>query len=396
MLNLRVTLVTGTYSPAKCGVGDYTQLLSDALASRGADVSVITSSYIGVPYRSGNPDVLPIVDNWSLPNAWKVLRSILGTRPDIVHFQFPTSEYYSHRLFDLLVPIIRLWPKSIKIIVTLHESISVKKSIVPGLFRPLRHWLSCSWTDAIIVVAESSREQIVNLSSRVKRIPCQVIPIASNIPVSQLGSDQLSRLREQQGISKSDILLSYFGFIHPCKGFEHLIEVLKCLRGEGVPAKLIVLGELSDANPYHRQLLSSFADQNYEDCVRVMGHLTRNDVADLLAMSDACVLPFLDGVHPKRGSFLAAAQQGVLIVTTSNEKSGLSSTENVFYARPGDITGMASAIQKFATRRLPPRISSWRSWASVADEHLQFFRQILDSGEATHSMPTVEQGNRLS
>src|ERR1700704_5215228 len=97
--SLRVCVVTGTYPPARCGIGDYTALLCTALADSGAHVSVITPGYLGAAYREGNPTVLPAVNNWSMRNAARLVRSILGCAPDIVHFQFPTSDYY---LFHVL------------------------------------------------------------------------------------------------------------------------------------------------------------------------------------------------------------------------------------------------------------------------------------------------------
>jgi glycosyltransferase involved in cell wall biosynthesis len=386
MSPLRVCIVAGSYPPALCGVGDYTELLSTALASSGVEVSVITSAYLGTPYRSGNPTVLPIVKEWSLATAGRILWNILRTRPDIVHFQFPTTEYHSHRVFDLLVPMVALWPKSIKTVLTLHEYSSVKKSLIPGLFRPLRTWLSCTGTDAIIVVAESYRDLIRDFSSRMRRIPFKVIPIASNIPVFQMSLEQLQKLRQQTGIAEKEIVLSYFGFIHPSKGFEQVLEVLKVLRNQGIPAKLIVLGELSNANSYHQRLRALITQKPFADSVKVMGHLNRDEVANCLAMSDACVLPFVDGLHPKRGSFLAAVQQGVLTVTTSVEKSGMFLDENVFYAKPGDIEEMAKAVCRYSARRVPAGVHPRRTWGSVADEHLEFFNQLLGGEKANLSL----------
>ncbi|HXN53039.1 MAG TPA: glycosyltransferase [Candidatus Acidoferrum sp.] len=200
--------------------------------------------------------------------------------------------------------------------------------------------------------------------------------------------DQLQKLREHAGISKNDVLLSYFGFIHPSKGFEQVLDVLKYLRRQGVPAKLLVLGELSSSNSYHQQLLAEIAKEDLLHSVKIKGHLDRSEVANYLAMSDACILPFVDGLHPKRGSFLAAAQQGLLTVTTSMDGSGLSVDENVFYAKPGDIKAMANAVQSYGTRRLPAGAFPVRSWGAVADEHLAFFGNLFASETAGHLLQT--------
>jgi len=118
---LRICLVSGTYPPARCGVGDYTERLAGALVDQGAEVSVITSSYLE-PTSTANPTVLPVVNSWAMGSGLEVVRRILQTQPQIVHFQFPTTEYYSHRLFDLLVAMLKLWPRRTKLVVTLHET----------------------------------------------------------------------------------------------------------------------------------------------------------------------------------------------------------------------------------------------------------------------------------
>ena len=374
---VRICLVSGTYPPARCGVGDYTERLAEALVDRGAEVSVVTSSYLGTQRSAANPTVLPVVDSWAIREGPRVLRHILRTQPQVVHFQFPTTEYYPHRLFDLLVPTIKLWPYSPKVAVTLHEPMTVTKSVIPGVFRPLRHWLSGAWTDALIVVDESYRDQFWGVSAGMRKVPCKVIPIASNIPVSKMQRGELQKLREHEGISDGVVVLSYFGFIQPRKGFEQVLDILNILRNRRFAAKLIVVGELSDRNPYHREIIERINSEKLANWIQTSGHLEPIAASNYLAMSDVCVLPFLDGVHPKRGSFLAAAQQGTLIVTTSTKKKGLFPDENVYYAVPGDVEEMAKAVQEFSGRRLASCSPSVRTWKSVADEHFELFDLIL-------------------
>lgn len=374
---LRICLVSGTYPPARCGVGDYTERLALALVDRGAKVSVVTSSYLGTPPSAVNPTVLPVVDSWAMGSGLKVLRSILRTQPQIVHFQFPTTEYYAHRLFDLLVTMLRLWPNPAKVVVTLHESVSVTKTVIPGIFRPLRHWLSGAWTDAFIVVEESYRNSFWGVSSRMHKVPFKVIPIASNIPVCTMQRDALRKLRETEGIADNVAAISYFGFVQPRKGFEQVLDILTILKNRGFSVKLLLVGDLSESNPYHRELIERISKDGLKNLVRVLGHVDRVSASNYLAMTDACVLPFLDGVHPKRGSFLAAAQQGTFVVTTSTGKKGLFPDENVYYATPGDVEDMAGALQHLSGRRLPGCSFPWPTWESVADGHLELFNQIL-------------------
>ena len=370
---LRVCIVTASYPPARCGIGDYTALLCTALASNGTHVSVVTSGDQGTAYRDGNPTVLPVVHNWSLLNGARIIRAILKCKPDIVHFQFPTNGY-----FDMLAPILGLLPKGPKVVVTMHEPMSVKPSRLPWLFRPIRNWLSIALADAIIVVAQSYAEFLQGVSERIRRIPCELIPIASNIPVSQLSTEGVREVRRQLGIPQGTLVLTHFGFVHPRKGFDQVLDLIKVLEQRKVPAVLLVLGELPGRDPYQRDLLDRISiDPVLRSAVKILGYLDSDAIADHLAVSDACVLPFVDGVHPKRGSFLAALDQGIFIVTTSDPPKGYIADENVYYAKRGDVDEMALAVQRHAALRKSAASHSVRTWEAVAQEHLGLFKRLL-------------------
>ena len=370
---LRVCIVTASYPPARCGVGDYTALLSTALASNGTHISVVTSGHQGTVCRDGNPTVLPVVHNWSLLNVARVIRAILKCKPDIVHFQFPTNGY-----FDVLVPILGVLPKGPKVVVTMHEPLSVKPSRLPWVFRPIRNWLSIASADAIIVVAQSYAEFLHGVSERMRRIPCELVPIASNIPVSQLSTEAVREVRRQLGIPRGTLVLTYFGFVHARKGFDQVLDLIKILEQRKVAAVILVLGELLGRDPYQKDLLDRISnDPVLRSAVKVLGYLDSDAIADHLAVSDACVLPFVDGVHPKRGSFLAALDQGIFIVTTSDPPKGYIADENVYYAKQGDIDAMALAVQRHAAPRRSAASHPVRTWEAVAQEHLRLFKRLL-------------------
>jgi glycosyltransferase involved in cell wall biosynthesis len=206
------------------------------------------------------------------------------------------------------------------------------------------------------------------------------------IPVSGLSPEQRREFRGQAGMPEGEVVLSFFGFIRPHKGFERALDVVKLLRRRGVAAVLLVLGELADGDAYHRELRLRIAQDGLEGCVKVLGYLPHDAVSDYLMVSDACILPFVDGVHPKSGSFLAAVAQGVLTITTSTERTGLSETENVYYARPGDVEGMAAAAEQYAGRRLAARSGQRRTWDQVAREHIEFFEELLRPGKSCFSL----------
>ena len=139
----------------------------------------------------------------------------------------------------------------------------------------------------------------------------------------------------------------------------------------------MVVGELCERDPYQRSILEKLKIENLSSCFFVTGYLDRLSVANYLAMSDACILPFPDGVRPQSTSFLAAVSQGVLTVTTSEDKRGLDEENNIFYCAPNDSKSMAAAALKFGGRRAHGMVS--QSWRSIADEHLRLYTALYSS-----------------
>jgi glycosyltransferase involved in cell wall biosynthesis len=386
-------MVIESYPPARCGGGDATSILARNLARMGAEVSVVTSAYYHIPFHSGNPTVLPLVESWSLTNARKALKAVLETRPDVVHFQWPSPVYAPFQLFDFLPPMVKLFKPSTRLVITFHEPLvgpdrlqRVTQRLFGRLCLPATIWACVCFADGIIVVAESYREALRAASRRMRRIPIKLVSNAANIPASQLRPAQLAELRAQMGLKDGTLVLSHFGFTRPDKGFECLFSILELLRQRGISAQLVVLGYLSDSNPYHRSLLSRAAEGSFRGQIRVMGHLDPVTVANWLAASDACIFPFTQGLHPKAASILAATIQGVFTVTTSTARRGLDEAENVYYALPSDVEEMAVAVRKYAGRRVPRGSFPWRTPEQVAEDNLQLYEQLLSHRKAGGSV----------
>lgn len=379
--SIRVCMISGTYPPAHCGVGDYTALLCDSLAARGVEVTVLTSSFLGAPARSTGPTVRPVVRGWSPWHASEIVGRLRDCGAQIYHFQTPTA-VYGHRLLPhLLIPLVRRLVGTAKVVVTLHEITPLSAYTHPAkaAMKALRAWLSSQGVDVAVVTGEPDRICLEMITRLPGRVACEVIPIGSNIPVSTLTPERAREVRHQIGLSDHSTLISYFGFVNPSKGFEDALNVVKLLGKRGSDAKLVVLSELNRHDRYHRALLRRVTQGGLWDRVKVMGYLDPNRVADVLAASDACLLPFRGGLHPKNTSFLAAAAQGAYVVTTDRDRTGYSEQENVHYSRPGDVIGMADAIS--LARQRPRRLGHGNSasWGLIAHKHIELYERLLRS-----------------
>lgn len=114
---MRILLITGSFPPMKCGVGDYTSHLARALSKRAnASVAVLTSVSAN-PVFDPDVEVLPVLSKWGLRDIPAVVDIARKWRPDIVHVQYPTLVY---GLIQWLIPAL-MWTMRIPTVQTWHE-----------------------------------------------------------------------------------------------------------------------------------------------------------------------------------------------------------------------------------------------------------------------------------
>lgn len=392
---LAVCMVAGTYPPARCGVGDHSEQLCEALAARGVSTTVLTSSYLGVHRHERAKNqlaVLPLIKGWSPLHFLHCLGRILNVPADVYHFQFPNTQVSKRLLPFALVPVLKLLRRRSKVVVTFHEPpvVGRRSGFVKSLGRFAQSWLCVHGTDALVVL-ESGYEPILKVAFRHARsVPFMISPNAAIIPKSELGPQQLKSLRTRFAKNGDGPLIAYVGYINPAKGIENVFDVLKILRSRGLPARLLVLAELSPQNAYHRLVARRLAEERLDASASVLGFLDRVSVANHLAASDVCILPFVDGVGPKSGTFLAAVTQGVFTITTSADGHGLDKFENVYYTAPGDAQDMANAAQRYAGRKGPGRSTRLDDWLKIASMHIDFYQSLfVDSAQADNSQVPI-------
>jgi glycosyltransferase involved in cell wall biosynthesis len=265
-----ILMVSGSWPPQVCGVGDYSEMLSRALEKRGASV---------LRYAS---------DGFSRVYSRKIIGEIDTFDCDLIHIQYPTAGYGRSVTPSVLARTVRHKP----VVVTLHEY---------ALFRWYRRlWFSPFAHRCAARIFTMDNEQ--NLFQR--RFPARrgldlTIEIASNIPAS-------APTRRQSG------RVCYFGLIWPGKGVEDFLDL--CLAARANAADLTF--ELIGAVPEHHQRYADEILRRASACgVHISLGLPDEGVADRLANASFAYLPFPDGASVKRGTLAAAVVNGLIVVT---------------------------------------------------------------------------------
>lgn len=303
---MKICFIVGAFPNMKCGIGDYTNILAYELSKRGAEISIITS-------KKGNSENLDfkiynICEKWDMKDKRNIINLLKDIKPDYVHIQYPSDEYRKNVMINFLPKTIKRYI-GCKVVITIHEFDSC------SLLGKIRNSISAFFADKTIVVETNYINSIKKYIIK-KNFDIEEINISSNIPKVILNDVEKKQILKKYNIN-GEYCISYFGFANPNKGIENLLYAISNLSD----TKLLFIGELIESNEYHISLLKMIDDLNIKDRIIITGFMKDpKDVAKHLATSNLCVLPFKYGVSQRNGSFLAAYNQNISVLTTTKDK----------------------------------------------------------------------------
>lgn len=361
---MRVLLVTGSFPPMKCGVGDYTASLAEALSRQeDAEVAVLTR----VEGRASEVDpkvqVNAVVKDWGMADLPRIIGVLRGSRPDVVHLQFPTQGYRGR--VPWLLPLL-VGATGVTTVQTWHEYL---------------HEAGSNWRDFAIAIAPSLisvvREDYGEKIPRRYRWllggrTFHYIPSASSIPTVLVDTSERASIREKWG-SQGRSLVAYFGFLYEHKGIDLLFQIADPQKDH-----LVILGEFDRRDPYQDRIWQLANQGAWRGRAEIAGFQPSREVSRLLAVADAVVLPFRKGGGEWNTSLLAARAQGTFVLTTSWERRGYAGADNVYYANPGDVHEMRTALRRYiGQRREASPGETEERWDLIADSHMRLYQGRL-------------------
>jgi len=348
----------------KCGVGDYTAQLAEALGKLSNTAVAVLTRKEGGPCKPENTvEVFPVIRRWDLSEFFQIASIVKRWRPDIIHFQFPAQGYRG--VLPVLLPgLLSLFRA--QIVQTWHEYFTKENidcGVLPLLISP----------GNIIVVRPEYKSHMPPLYQWLIRCKqFRFIPNASSIPRMRLTDEERTTIRGQF-IRSDKSLIVYFGFLYPHKGADLLFEI-----ADPVKHHVVVIGDMRDTDPYHTSLKNRMQHYPWTGNATATGFLPAANVGKILAAADAVVLPFRGGGGMWNTSLHGAAIQGTFVVTTSREQHGYDAVKNIYYARPEDIEDMRQALDLYLGRRnTETNISKFATWDSIASEHISFYQSLL-------------------
>lgn len=361
---MKVLLISGSFPPMKCGVGDYTfHLAKELVKQKDVKVTVLTDKLVSQCDLNCNVDVISTIKNWSYKDIFKIIKIVRNKNPDIVHIQYP-SRGYGKKLMPSWLPFL-LRVLNIPVVQTWHEPLSWK-----GWFRYLPNAL----TKDTLVVVESNYKDMLPVWYKwiIKQKKMVCIPIASNIPKVTLKKNERLEIRSKFDATSNN-LFAYFGFVSPSKGIDVLFKI-----ANPSSDRIVLICELNKEDWYHKRILEIVNSEPWAGKVYVTGFLPDYKVAKILAVSDAAIFPFAKGVSMRNGSFLAARAQEIFVLTTHQTRVGYNASEHVYYARLGNIGDLQQNLYLYLGKKNNNCEYSFFNWSYVAKNHFDLYCSILN------------------
>lgn len=410
----RVLLISAEYPPMPGGIGDYTAMLAESLSDAGASVAVLTSASGGTPLND-TITVLPIVRRWDWGIA-RVVRAVINDRrPDLLHLQYQAGMYRMHPAINLLPgrsllargDVYRYAPESQRrpwFVTTFHDLRPPYLFPKAGFLREQVMDHLARESDAVIATNGTDMRALQERNRRTA-----LIPIGSNIPAASIRDART--LRTTYGIPADAMLLTTFGLLNRSKGIETAIDALALLRQEGMNAYLLLIGAGAGMNDPTNRATEAAIDRQCAAAgltafVRKTDQLPAAAVAEALAASDVCLLPYRDGASPRRGSLLAALAQGIPVVTTvpaPGMYDGLPAFRDGEVARcvpAGNARAVADATRAIyrddaLARRLRVGAAAYAArfaWPAIAAQTLALYESLGVAASAGTAVPVAVSG----
>jgi glycosyltransferase involved in cell wall biosynthesis len=361
---MRVLLITGSFPPMKCGVGDYSYSLAKALiTNQKVCVGVLTSELGDLRGKVAGIEVFPIIKRWRLSEIMNVIKIIHSWSPDIVHIQYPTQGY-GNGFLPWVLPIILFFMKK-KVVQTWHE-LYPKRDVFKLLLK------SIAPSNLVFVNSQYEKNLHPYLKWALWRKKVIFIPNASAIPRLYFSALEKKTIKKKY-LKKQSRLIIFFGFIYPHKGVELLFDI-----ADPNIDHIVIAGEYDEKSSYINIIKQCASAKIWLGKVTFAGFLSPRKISALLGVADAVLLPFRHGSNEWNSSVHAAVLNGAFIITTSLTFNGYDKKSNIYFAKVDNIPEMKSALLNYAgeRRKYHPDIDCDK-WHKIANQHSFFYKRIL-------------------
>jgi len=287
------TLFIGAGSQMHCGVGQFAQLLSDAIEK----------------LEPGRCKALSLTRlEGTLAEIW---RATGLARTVVCHF--PIVAWKRVILRPLLaLALARL--RGRRVVLIQHEWAGLhplrRLTYIPGLL-----FANTIVMFSPLVRRELAEDRLVGFTAK-KTV---LAPLPPNIKAPEAIADSKLLRRLAAGREEGRLVIGQFGSIYPGKGPERLLEICNCLKQLGRRPLIVYVGSfIRGTDDVERDFLSRAAELGVSDDVIVSGYVASNsEVFGLFSQIDVFCYPLDEGLTARRASVLTCVQSGRPVIAAA-------------------------------------------------------------------------------
>jgi glycosyltransferase involved in cell wall biosynthesis len=396
---LRVGLVCGYLDPPRDGVAHYASRLAAQLDASDVEPVLLTTTEWA---ERGGGKTLGVTTRWSVPGVMAAAARLRRLHFDVIHVQFAPSVFGFSRAVGLL-PL--LLPRGVPLIVTLHEygvegADDRRRPVRSRLWRAAerRGWADRETLLLVpradrVLVASSEHLDVLRQRFGLRAPPSMEVPIGLNVEIASGDARQdRESVRRDLNAPPNAPLVAFFGFLHPEKALDRLIDAVAALRDLWPDVHLVLIGGVEShsvnqatAGAILKSLEQCAAASGMTGRVHITGYLPDAEVSRLLRAVDVVALPLNAGVTSKSGSLLTALAAGVPVVATvpAGRLTEPIESGGVLRIPPSDTAALAEALRRVLSepaladrlRTAASTVVARHSWDAITAAHGQVYAQ---------------------
>jgi len=370
---MRVGFIS-TYPPIECGVGSYTQFLTDALRREKTDVYIVSH------YGGQGKQVFPAFDYEDNDLAEKAFSMMIRFTPDIVHIQHEFGMYGKHYGVQVVPLILQFKLLGIPVIATLH-------TVYQNPPEPHQLLLQAILSNASkVIVHEDYQKNTLNALFN-KQFDERLVVI----PHGAREVEPIPNAKDVLGLPKNKKVILLIGYFRPSKNYELIVDIMPQIVEHYPDAILVLAGKIRGKEfvEYRNLLFDRIRRSPVRDHIYLIrGQLPQKTFDTVLSAADVVVLPYK--ITSQSGILSHSLSFGKPVVTSpapsmtrilKESGAGFTAESPAEYVEKIvsilQNEALAQQLSQHAIRYVREKLS----WRLIAQQHIQLYEATLDSVE---------------
>lgn len=253
-----------------------------------------------------------------------------------------------------------------------------------------RKWGMQGWLDPFLFPARAaylrfargvivhSQQALREVRSECPQVPVRRVPLA----LAALPAGERSAWRQRLGAGAGDAVVTHLGFLTPAKGLDVILTALLALRNLGVPVRLVIVGEGSEAST----LEHAVREAGLGDAVRFWGFASSGDLGGILAATDLGLVPRFPTAGETSAAALRFLSVGVPVAVAGYRQFLELPAAAAFRLAPGaagavDLVRVVSSLYRHPQRLEQARAAASSAWAQGGHPPARAARALVEALE---------------